>query len=148
MPAMNAFAAVGDAMFQRYLVGYVRADRRMFNDRTTRGSNVPSDAPDALPDDYTVPYRSKRAPATLFGNATTSFVLALWEDDPLHRPLETIGLVLLARVHVIEAADEEEVGDLLDHLERIGDSPCPERIPNTIDLVPEFTCKHLPPRDF
>ena len=35
------------------------------------------------------------------------------------------------------------IGDLLDHLQRIRDSAGPERIPDPIDLVSDFTGYHV-----
>jgi hypothetical protein len=37
-------------------------------------------------------------------------------------------------VRVVEAADEEGVGDLLDDFERIGDEAGPEGVPDGVDL--------------
>ena len=52
--------------------------------------------------------------------------LALREDPPLHRLFEAIGLVLLQRVHVVEPTEEQQVGDLLDHFQRVRDATGPE----------------------
>src|SRR6185312_13112221 len=48
--------------------------------------------------------------------------LVFREDAALYRLLQPIGLVFLQRLQVVEAADEQQVGDLLDHLQRIGDT--------------------------
>ena len=77
-------------------------------------------------------------PAAVLADA----ILALGEDHPLDRLAERRRAVLLALLGVIQPTDEQEVGDLLDHLERVGDAAGPERIPHRIDLAPEFTCKH------
>jgi hypothetical protein len=53
-------------------------------------------------------------------------ILACWEDLTFHRLLESIGLVLFKRMQVVETTNEEEVGDLLDHLQRIRDPAGPE----------------------
>ena len=53
-------------------------------------------------------------------------VLAFREDPPLHRLLEPIGLVLLQRVHVVEPTEEQQIGDLLHHLQRVRDAAGPE----------------------
>ncbi len=44
-------------------------------------------------------------------------------------------LPLLQRLQLVEAADEEEVGDLLDHLDGIGDAARPEAVPDLVDLT-------------
>lgn len=66
--------------------------------------------------------------------ALAAAVLALREDVPFNRPVHTRGLALFERVHVVEAANEEKVSDLLDHLDRIGDAACPESVPDVVDL--------------
>ena len=53
-------------------------------------------------------------------------VLAFREDPPLHRLPEPIGLVFLQCVHVVEPTEEQQVGDLLDHLQRVRDAAGPE----------------------
>ncbi len=50
-------------------------------------------------------------------------VMALGKDTPLDRLAESSGLALLQFLHLVEALDEDQVGDLLDHLERIGEPP-------------------------
>jgi len=42
-------------------------------------------------------------------------------------------------VQVVEALDEEQVRDLLDHLERVGDTARPEGAPDLIDLASELS---------
>ena len=53
-----------------------------------------------------------------------------------------VGLVLLQRVQVVEALDEQQVGDLLDDLERVGDAAGPEGVPDAIDLTADFAGEH------
>lgn len=67
---------------------------------------------------------------------------AIRKDHSLDRPAQHVGLVLLAGLDVIETAHEQKVGDLLDHLERIGDAAGPEGIPDLIDLRANFTVEH------
>jgi hypothetical protein len=69
-------------------------------------------------------------------------ILALGEDAALDGLLEPGGLVLLQRVQVVEPAQEEQVGDLLDDLERIGDAAGPEGVPDPVDLALQFTSEH------
>ena len=73
-------------------------------------------------------------------------VLALREDAPLHRLAEAVGLVLLECMRLVQAADEEEIGDLLDHLERVGDATRPEGVPDVVDLGAKFTRQHAIPQ--
>jgi hypothetical protein len=44
--------------------------------------------------------------------------------------------------HLVEALVENQVGDLLDDLEGIGEAARPEIVPDAIDLAAQFTCKH------
>jgi hypothetical protein len=46
-------------------------------------------------------------------------------------------------VQVVEAADEEQVGDLLDHLQRVRDAAGPEGVPDAVDLVLDVAGDHL-----
>jgi hypothetical protein len=50
--------------------------------------------------------------------------------------------VLFQRVQIVEPALEQQVGDLLDHLDRVGDAAGPKGVPEGIDLVAEFACEH------
>ena|SRR6266571_6092720 len=71
-------------------------------------------------------------------------VLAGGEDPTRHRLLEPGGLVLLERVQVVQTAQEEQVGDLLNHLEWIGDAAGPERVPYLVDLALDGAGDHVP----
>ena len=42
-------------------------------------------------------------------------------------------------------AHEQKVGNLLDHLERIGDATCPESVPDVVDPGTKFTRQHVTP---
>src|SRR5439155_12558506 len=70
-------------------------------------------------------------------------VPALREDSALNWLLEPGGLVLFQRVQVIQTTQEEQVRDLLDHLERVGDAAGPECVPDAVDLILDFTGDHL-----
>jgi hypothetical protein len=59
---------------------------------------------------------------------------------PLDRRAERGGLALLQLLHVVETSDEDQIGDLLDHLERVGQTARPEVVPDAVDLVAQFTC--------
>ena len=56
--------------------------------------------------------------------------------------LEAGGLVVFAGLVGIQRAQEKQVGDLLDHLQRVGDAARPEGVPDLVDAVAEFTGKH------
>jgi hypothetical protein len=51
--------------------------------------------------------------------AFANTVLARGENPAPDGLLEPGGLVLLQRVEIVQAAQKEQVGDLLDHLERV-----------------------------
>jgi hypothetical protein len=70
-------------------------------------------------------------------------VLALREDAALYGLFQPGGLVLFQRVQVVQTAQEEQIGDLLDDLERVGDAAGPECVPNAVDLVLDFTSDHF-----
>ncbi len=53
------------------------------------------------------------------------------------------GFVFLEGVQLVEALDEEQVGKLLDHRERVRDAARPHRVPDLVDLGLEFTRDHV-----
>jgi hypothetical protein len=81
-------------------------------------------------------------PAEVFERASSG-VLTLGEDPPLHRPAEPVCLVFLERVHVVETTKEQQIRDLLDHFQRIGNAARPEGVPDSVDLVPDVTGNHV-----
>lgn len=62
-------------------------------------------------------------------------VVAFGEDVALDRLFERGGLLLFEQLQVIEPAEEEQVGDLLNHLKRVRNAARPERIPDAVDLI-------------
>ena len=70
---------------------------------------------------------------------------AFGEDAPFHRLLEARGLQLLDGLQVIKAAQEQQIGDLLDDFERVRDAARPEGIPDGVDLVADVTSYHNSP---
>ena len=58
------------------------------------------------------------------------------------RSLQRVGLVFLQLVQIVETTEEEQIGDLLDDLERVGDPAGPEGISDAIDLVLDLAGKH------
>ena len=69
-------------------------------------------------------------------------ILCGGEDGFLDGCLEPVGLVLLEGVELIQPLDEEQVGELLDDGERIGDAPGPEGVPDAVDFGFDFACDH------
>src|SRR5439155_15451372 len=60
------------------------------------------------------------------------------------RLLQTVGHVPLEREQVVEAPDEEQVSDLLDHFERVRDAAGPEGVPDAVNLVLDVAGDHVP----
>jgi hypothetical protein len=60
----------------------------------------------------------------------------------VHRRSEPGGAVLFQRVQVVQPAQEEQIGDLLDHLERVGDAAGPEGVPDLVDLALDVAGDH------
>ena len=52
------------------------------------------------------------------------------------------GFVFLQRVQIVEAFEEQQVGDLLDDFERIGDAASPEGIPECVNFAANFAGEH------
>jgi hypothetical protein len=69
-------------------------------------------------------------------------VMACGKDAALHRFLEPGGFVFLQRVQIVEPLKEQQVGDLLDDFERIGNAARPEGIPEGINLVANVSSNH------
>ena len=63
-----------------------------------------------------------------------------------HRLLDRLagagGLVLLARVQLVQPLDEEQVGELLDDRERVRDAAGPHGVPDSVDLGLQLTGDH------
>ena len=69
-------------------------------------------------------------------------LLAGAEDRILDRLAGAAGLAFGQGLKVVETADEQQVGDLLDHLERVRDPAGPERVPDSVDLAAQFPRDH------
>jgi len=69
-------------------------------------------------------------------------VIAGREDRILDVGLRASGLALPRDLQVIQPPNEQQVGDLLHHLQRIGDAACPERILDAIDLALQLPGEH------
>ena len=46
-------------------------------------------------------------------------------------------------MQVIQSAQEQKVGDLFDHLDRVGNAAGPEGIPECVDFAAEFASEHV-----
>ena len=65
----------------------------------------------------------------------TQIVLVDGEHRLLDRFAGAGGLVPLARVQLVQALDEEQVGELLDDRERVRDAAGPHGVPDSVDLA-------------
>ncbi len=80
-------------------------------------------------------------PAVIFVGAFFG-VFAGGEDAALHRLFEPGGFVFLQGMEVVEAAEEQQIGDLLDDFERVGDAAGPEGVPDAVNLVADVASEH------
>ena len=69
-------------------------------------------------------------------------VLLRGEDRVLDGLFEAVGLVLLEGVDLIQTLDEEQVGELLDDGEGIGDAAGPEGVPDAVYFGFDFASDH------
>lgn len=66
-------------------------------------------------------------------------VLAFGEDSAFQlREFQAGGFVLLQRMQVIEPLQEQQVSDLLDDFERVGDAAGPEGISEGVNLAEDI----------
>ena len=65
-------------------------------------------------------------------------VLAFQEDAALGGLVEARGFQVFKGLEFIKAPEEEEVCNLLDDFERIGDAAGPEGVPDGVDLATNF----------
>lgn len=70
-------------------------------------------------------------------------ILAFWKDAPLHRLSKPGGFALLEFLHLVQALEEEQVGDLFYDFDRIGNASRPEGVPDAVDLIANFAGKHI-----
>src|SRR5579863_3834674 len=69
-------------------------------------------------------------------------VLALGEEARLHGLLFYIGLQFLGGFEFVQALEEEEIGNLLNDFQRVGNPTRPKSIPYLINLTADLTSKH------
>ncbi len=84
-----------------------------------------------------------RPPQVVVG--ATPSVFARREDAVLHRELQDEGAAFFQGVGFVQAADEQQVSNLLHHLQGIGDAAGPEGVPDGVDLAAEFPGEHVRP---
>jgi hypothetical protein len=72
-------------------------------------------------------------------------VEALGENAAIKRAAQRLGLVFFEGVEVVEALDEQQVGDLLDDRERVGDATRPESVPDLVHLIADLSRQHAVP---
>jgi hypothetical protein len=81
-------------------------------------------------------------PAAIFVGAALG-VFAFGEDAAFEfLELQAGGFVFLQCVQVVEAFEEEQIGDLLDDFERIGNATSPEGIPERVNFAADFAVEH------
>jgi uncharacterized protein (DUF1330 family) len=68
--------------------------------------------------------------------------IAAHESAAYQEALQALGNAAVRDLRIVETLDEDEAGDLLDHLERIGEPARPEVVPDAIDLVAQFSRQH------
>jgi hypothetical protein len=66
-------------------------------------------------------------------------IRAFREDAAAHRLAGTLAAALLQGFQLIQPPNKQQVGELFQHLQRVGDAAAPEGIPDPIDLVAELT---------
>ena len=71
--------------------------------------------------------------------------LPLREDGLVNRRPCAVRLVLRQRLPLVQRFDEQQVGELLHHLQRVRDSPRPEVIPHRVDAALQLPRDHHPP---
>jgi hypothetical protein len=82
------------------------------------------------------------APAQGVIRAAFFRIVAFREDAALDGPLQARGLVFFQGVQVVQAAQKEQVGDLLDDLDGVGDAAGPEGVPDLVDFAFEVAGEH------
>lgn len=66
----------------------------------------------------------------------------LLENTAAHRLLGSLAPALLPGFQLIQPPNKQQVGELLQHLQRVGDAAAPEGIPDPIDLVAQLAGEH------
>jgi hypothetical protein len=66
------------------------------------------------------------------------WVVTFGEDSASEGLFEARSFALLDLLHLIQAFEKEEVGDLFDDLDRVGNATRPESIPDAVNLIAYF----------
>jgi len=61
------------------------------------------------------------------------------EDAAAHRLARALAAAFLKGFQFIQPPNEQEIGELLEDLQRVGNTTAPERIPDSVYLVAELT---------
>lgn len=83
----------------------------------------------------------KALPTEVFVGASF-FVEAFGEDAALDGLAEAGGFALFEFLDFVEALQEEQVGDLFDDFDRVGNAAGPEGIPDAVDLIADIAGEH------
>ena len=63
-------------------------------------------------------------------------------EDALKRQSEHGAFFGFEVVRVVKVVDKHQIGDLLDNVEGVGQTACPEYFPYAVDFTFEFSCNH------
>ena len=80
--------------------------------------------------------------------APAAALMGLVKGGVHHRHVKNRGVGLLAQLVVVEDFDEHQIGDLLDHRQRVGHAAGPENIPDVVDFRLQFSCYHCASSSF
>ena len=69
-------------------------------------------------------------------------IVAFREDAPADRLASRGSFGLLKRLQLVQALDEQQIGNLLHHVQRIRHPARPEVVPDRVDLVSNFANEH------
>jgi hypothetical protein len=73
---------------------------------------------------------------------SAEMILVRLVDRLLDRRKGAHHFALLERIQLVESLDEQQVGELLDDRERVGDAARPHRVPDAVDFGFEFAGDH------
>jgi hypothetical protein len=80
-------------------------------------------------------------PAQVFKVAAPG-VSAMRVDAARHGRTQAHGFVFFQGVQVVQAAQKQQVGDWLHHLQGVGDATSPERVPDNVNLAAQLAREH------
>ena len=64
-------------------------------------------------------------------------------EDAFIRKAEHKAFFCAGIIRSVKVMDKHKVGNLLDYVERVGNSACGKGIPKAVDFVFKFTCNHF-----